>query len=144
VLDKFEKGEGIINEDITNFRPLKQYDLIFSVSTFEHIGFDDEAENSSAAKIREAIAACRSFLKPAGKLVLTVPLGYNPELDRMIHNSELAASREFYLRRATRLDWVMTNQKEALTCPYKTRFPYASAILVAEFTNTTSPEAKVA
>ncbi len=140
VLDKFETGEGIINEDIIGFLPSKQYDLILSLSTFEHIGFDDEAENSSAQKIREAMAACRSFLKPDGKFVLTVPLGYNPELDRMIRNSELEASREFYLRRAKKLDWEMTSRKEALTCPYKTRFPYASAILVAEFTKAANPK----
>jgi len=140
VLDKFERGEGIINEDIIAFRPAKQYDLILSISTFEHIGFDDEGEDSPGQKIREAIAACRSHLKPDGKLVLTVPLGYNPELDRMIRNSELEAEAEFYLRRARKLDWEMTDREEALRCPYKTRFPYASAILVAEFGKATRPK----
>jgi hypothetical protein len=140
VLDKFEAGAGIINEDIIAFRPAKQYDLILSLSTFEHIGFDDEAEDSSARKIRAAIVACRSFLKPDGKFVLTVPLGYNPDLDRMIRGSELEAAQEFYLRRARKLDWEMTSREEALRCPYKTRFPYASAILVAEFTQAASPQ----
>jgi SAM-dependent methyltransferase len=144
VLDKFEAGAGIINEDIIAFRPAKRYDLILSLSTFEHIGFDDEAEASSAQKIREAIAACRSFLKPDGQFVLTVPLGYNPELDRMIRNSELKATQEFYMRRAKKLDWEMTSREEALRCPYKTRFPYASAILVAEFTRSANPQSATA
>jgi hypothetical protein len=133
VLDKFEKGPGIINADIVGFVPPHPYDLILSISTFEHIGFDDEAESTSGQKIAEAIAACRRFLSSEGRFVMTVPLGYNPDLDRMIRKSELGTAQEFYLRRTRPLDWESTTKAEALTCPYKTRFPYASAILVAEF-----------
>lgn len=133
IVDKFEKGPGIINADIANYATKTAYDLILSISTFEHIGFDDEAESSSAQKIKEAIAACQRLLKPSGTLVLTVPLGYNPELNELIRNSQLGAEREFYLQRISKLDWVPASRDEALTCPYKTRFPYASALLVAEF-----------
>lgn len=133
VLDKFERGPGIINEDITGFAPEKRYDLILSISTFEHIGFDDEADDASGRKIQAAIAACRALLKSEGGLVLTVPLGYNPDLDAMIRDRRLGAEREHFLRRIQKLDWECTTREEALTCPYKTRFPYASALLVAEF-----------
>jgi hypothetical protein len=50
VLDKFEKGERVINEDILTFSPKKKYDFIFSISTFEHIGFDDGSEEVSLNK----------------------------------------------------------------------------------------------
>lgn len=133
IVDKFEKGPRIINADIANYAPATTYDLILSISTFEHIGFDDEAESSSARKIEEAIKACQRLLKPTGTLVLTVPLGYNPELNEMIRNSQLGAARESYLRRTGKLDWIPASRDEALTCPYKSRFPYASAMLVAEF-----------
>ena len=133
VLDKFEKGPGIINEDIIDFHPPKNYDLILSISTFEHIGFDDEATEPSGRKIKTAIAACQEFLKPDGKLVLTVPLGYNPDLDRLIRNGELSAARESYLRRVRRLDWQPSTKEEALQSRYKAPFPYANAVLVAEF-----------
>jgi SAM-dependent methyltransferase len=133
ILDKFERGPRIINKDIIEFVPPKQYDLILSISTFEHIGFDDDSDVSSDKKIGEAIAACRAILKPGGKFVMTVPLGYNPNLDRLIRNCELEASGEFYMRRVQRLDWEATSKEEALECPYKTRFPYASALLIAEF-----------
>ena len=133
VLDKFEPGSGIINEDIVDYKTPKEYDLVLSISTFEHIGFDDEASEPSGQKIKSAISACLRLLKAEGKLVLTVPLNYNPDLDRMIQNGELNASREFYLRRVQRLTWEASTQTEAFKHPYKTPFPYANAILVAEF-----------
>ena len=133
ILDKFEKGPGIINQDIIAFSSKRLYDLILSISTFEHIGFDDDSDAPSGKKILDAIAACRRLLRPDGTFVMTVPLGYNPDLDHIIRDSELGASAEFYMRRVRRLDWEPTIKAEALKCPYKRPFPYASAILVAEF-----------
>lgn len=139
VLDKFEKGTGVINKDILDFKPGKQYALIISISTFEHIGFDDEADEPSDKKIARAIAACWDLLTPDGRLVLTVPLGYNPDLDRMIATGELGATEESYLRRATRLGWEPCRKDEALRCRFKTPYPYANAILVAEFSKQNKP-----
>jgi SAM-dependent methyltransferase len=133
ILDKFEEGSGIINQDIVDFKTPKEYDLVLSISTFEHIGFDDEASEPSGQKIERAISSCLRLLKAGGKLVLTVPLNYNPELDRMIQNGGLHASREFYLRRIQRLTWEASTQTEAFKHQYKKPFPYANAILVAEF-----------
>ena len=133
VLDKFEKGRSVINEDVIDFRPSKQYDLILSVSTFEHIGFDDETAESSGQKIMEAIAACRRLLTREGVLVLTLPIGYNPDLDNLIRGGRLSASREFYMRRIERATWVPCEKTEALKCRYKAPFPYANGLLVAEF-----------
>jgi SAM-dependent methyltransferase len=144
VLDKFEKGPGVINEDIIAFHPSKRYDLIISISTFEHIGFDDEASEPSGQKIKNAIEACRGLLTDGGKLVLTVPLGYNPDLDRMIGSGEIGASQEFYLRRVRRLNWEPARKDEALKCRYKAPFPYANAILVAEFLRGVDGESRAA
>lgn len=134
VLDKFEQGKGIINQDIVGFAPAEPYALVLSISTFEHIGFDDEAATPSDEKIRAALATCREFLAVDGKLVITVPIGYNPHLDRLIREQALGASREFYFERAAFLAWRPTNQHEALAKRYRRPFPYANAILVAEFT----------
>src|SRR5688572_24609930 len=61
ILDKFERGERVINQDIIEFRPAKSYDFILSISTFEHIGYDDAAEGSSAEKITHAVNKCREL-----------------------------------------------------------------------------------
>lgn len=133
VLDKFERGERVINEDILTYRPGRTFGLILSISTFEHIGFDDEAEGSSAEKILAALNACRALLADDGKLVVTVPINYNPELDEMIAAGKLRAGRKTFLLRTGETDWREASQDEALRARYKTPFPYANAIMVAEF-----------
>ena len=40
VVDKYERAEGIINADIVDYSPPDKYDLIISISTLEHVGWD--------------------------------------------------------------------------------------------------------
>ena len=134
VVDKFERGSHVINTDIVEFAPATPYDLIISISTFEHIGFDDEASGSSGEKILAALANCRRLLSDKGLLVITVPTGYNPDLDQMIRDGSLGASAEHCLRRTGRRQWQPCSKAEALECRYRKPFPYANGLLVAEFT----------
>ncbi len=135
VLDKFERGERVINEDIIDFQPSKKYQLIVSISTFEHIGYDDAAEGSSAEKIAAAIRKCRSLLGDKGRLIVTMPIGYNPELDRLLRENTLNPEHEIFLKKYGQLDWRECPRAEALRCMYKTPFPYANAVVVAQFGN---------
>ena len=41
IVDKYEKKKGIINQDIVDYKPDKKYDLIISISTLEHVGWDE-------------------------------------------------------------------------------------------------------
>ncbi len=135
ILDKFEKAPGVINNDILAFKPTRRYNLILSISTFEHIGFDDAAEGSSAEKILAAIRASQSLLTPDGKLVVTIPIGYNPDLDRLIATNQLTPGPKDFLARTGHTEWTPTDQTSALKARYKSPFPYANAIMVAEFNN---------
>ena len=133
VVDKFERGPRIINEDIVDYAPAARYELILSISTFEHIGFDDETSGSSGEKILAALANCRRLLSERGLLVITVPTGYNPDLDRMIRDGSLGCHAEHFLRRIGRRSWRPCAKSEALACRYRNPYPYANGILVAEF-----------
>jgi SAM-dependent methyltransferase len=133
VLDKFERGPRVINEDILSFSPGKKYELILSISTFEHIGFDDESEESSGKKILEAVEACKRLLAPGGRLVVTTPVGYNPELDQLLAENRLSPQVESYLKKYGELDWREAPKAEALRSRYRHPFPYANAIAVTEF-----------
>lgn len=135
ILDKFEKGPGVINHDILTFKPEEKFDLILSISTFEHIGFDDEAEGSSAEKILAAIEACRGLLAPGGTLGISIPVNYNPELDELINRNQLPPNAHTFLRRQGYTDWVETDQATAMKARYKEPYPYANAIMVAEFSS---------
>jgi SAM-dependent methyltransferase len=133
VVDKFEKQSGVINEDIVTYSPPQKFDLIISISTFEHIGFDDESQGSSGEKILRAIRACRGLLNSDGVLVITVPIGYNPELDRLIAEGCLGTKKETYLKRVAATHWQESAKDETIWCRYGHPRPYGNGILVAEF-----------
>ena len=133
IIDKFERGPGVTNVDIIDYRPAERFDLILSISTFEHIGFDDETTGSSGDKILACIRHCRTLLSPAGRLILTFPTGYNPDLDRLLRTREIGASQIDCLWRIGRRSWQPCSLETAFQHPYRSRFPYGNALVVAEF-----------
>jgi hypothetical protein len=135
IVDKFERGAGIINEDIVTFQPGWAFKLIISISTFEHIGFDDERTGHSKAKILTAVHACRQLLQPGGQLVITVPVGYNPEMDSILAGNELGAEETWYFKQTRKREWMEVGKEEALRARYGSPFPYANSIAVAGMAN---------
>jgi hypothetical protein len=132
VLDKFERAPGIVNEDILEFRPGRKFDLIISISTFEHIGYEDDGP-SDPEKIRAAIAACQRLLSPQGRLVITVPFGYNASMDQYIAEGRILPAKATFYEKTTNLDWKETSKSEALKRKYARPYSYANAIMVGEF-----------
>lgn len=133
IVDKYEVSPGVVNEDILNYKPGRKFKLILSISTFEHIGFDEESEVPSGEKILAAIRCCRGLLSRGGKFVVTLPLGYNPELDRLIVERKLPVSAACYYFRTGRTRWEECDLETAVRHPYRFRFPYANSLLIAEF-----------
>lgn len=108
IVDKFEKAEGVINEDIIDFQPEGEYDLIVSISTLEHVGWDEDPDlrkrvggfpDRDPPKVLRAIEHLKSLLAPGGKLVVTLPLGYNSVLDGYLKSGEIAFSELYCLSR---------------------------------------------
>lgn len=92
VVDKYEKMGGVINEDILTFVPKKKYECVVSISTIEHIGFDEIPRD--AEKIGKVLRRLYSiFLNEDGKMFLTFPLGYNPAIDRLIREHKFQCQR---------------------------------------------------
>ena len=64
---------------------------------------------------------------------LYLPGDPEPALDAMIVNDQLQSDRAFFIRRTGRLQWEPTTAEVALDCRYGIPFPYANAVMVAEF-----------
>ena len=111
VVDKYEQAEGVTNADVCDFNPGRKYDLILSISTLEHVGWDEEPKDES--KVLRAFENLRSLLEPQGRLVVTIPLGYNPSLDRMIGEGRIRFAESVYLKRSPgRNIWKEVNAEE--------------------------------
>jgi SAM-dependent methyltransferase len=100
VVDRYEPGEGVVNEDLLDFEPEERYDLIVSISTLEHVGYDERPRDPE--KAARAARHLAGLLAPGGRLLATVPVGYNPGLDAAIQRAEPGFSSVSALRRVVR------------------------------------------
>lgn len=127
IVDKYERGVMVLNEDICTFNPPHKYTLIISISTFEHIGFDDD----SGSTVLDAVDQCYRLLAPNGKLVITLPIGYNPAADVAIL---MCSGKVTYYVRTGFSRWEECSRDTAFMHPYGCKYPYANAIAVLEIT----------
>ncbi|MFH0902320.1 MAG: hypothetical protein V2A73_16940 [Pseudomonadota bacterium] len=121
VLDVREQGETVINADIMAWDPPCLLDLIVSISTIEHVGFERYAEYTGSGVTPAAVLArMRGWLAPGGRLLATAPTGYNPALDEELRNGTLGADRLWAMRRVSDDNhWAECNLDEALAMPYR-------------------------
>ncbi len=129
ILDKYEKAEGIINEDVINFRPSKKYDLIVSISTLEHVGWDESPREPR--KILLAIDNLRNILTEEGKIVVTLPMGYNHDMDKLLKKREIPFDKALYLKRVSKESlWIEAEWKEIKDLSYNSPFISANGLVI--------------
>ncbi len=126
VLDKYEKGDGVIHEDVVDFRPNEPYDLIISISTLEHVGFDEHPKDP--AKFVRAVQHLKTLLKPNGRMFVTIPVGYNPDAVRDLCERRLCA-HQYYLKHTSAHRWEEVSQKEAVATGFGTPYQFANAVI---------------
>lgn len=133
ILDRYEHAIGgkIINQDIAYWKPEIQYDLIVSISTIEHIGWDEKPRNPE--KVLKAINNIRNLLSPKGKALISFPIGYNKVLDIGLMNGIIIYEKCICLRRVTKDNqWETVDLNEALLCSYGVPYNNANAVIFLE------------
>jgi len=133
IIDKYETGTEIINEDFMRFNPQARYDLIVSISTIEHIGFDEEPQDKT--KTQEALKNIERLLSKKGCAIVTVPFPYNPELDDIIARKRIAGWDWGFLMKIGAREWVEVSIEKAKTAKFNYPFPHANCIAVGVFNN---------
>jgi hypothetical protein len=128
IIDKYEKGKGVLNEDIVKFKPLKKYNLIVAISTLEHVGWDEEPKEPE--KILEAVENLRQILNKGGRAIVSVPLGYNSYLDNLIRRGEIF-DEQFIMKRITDDNlWREVSLEEVREISYGKPFPFANGVVI--------------
>lgn len=117
-----DKHEGAERMDVVHLKDVCRYERIISISTFEHIGFDERPPDPD--KVRLAIEVCRRALTPDGVLFMTVPTDYNPALDALIEQY-----RPSHMRRIGRSAWEEGRNDLAR---YGWPWPYANELSVVK------------
>ncbi|MFC1539673.1 SAM-dependent methyltransferase [Candidatus Latescibacterota bacterium] len=132
ILDKFDTGPGVISKDIIDFIPENKYDLVVSISTLEHVGFDDDVKNPE--KILETMKKLKqNCLKPDGRMIFTMPLGYNQYMDEKLFDSSLGFDTMSFMKRISKNEWCELPKDELGVVSYADEYIEANAIVVAEY-----------
>lgn len=128
-VDLREKEDGVVNADIVEWSG-GPFDLVVSISTFEHIGIDSGRDPFRAI---DAVLRCAShLLAPGGRFVFTVPVGYNPVLDAWLFNRW--AGKTGYLMRVSEDNrWKEADEDPVRSAKYGSPYPYANAVIVGDF-----------
>ena len=132
VLDKYEQHATVTwHEDIVTFEPPFAPELILSISTLEHVGRSEVPRDPE--KFQEAVDAVTGWLAPGGRLLFTVPLGYNPAVRAYLDSPHPPRATVRCMRRTT-LDnlWVQADYAEVRDFRYGSPFPCANAIAIVE------------
>jgi SAM-dependent methyltransferase len=130
ILDKFETGPAIRNEDVVAFHSPLPYDLIVSISTLEHVGWDEEPKDPE--KILRAVANLAGQLAPGGRLLVTLPLGYNPDMDALLARDAIPFSRRYCLKRQGWWRWEEVPWEEIAGSRYGEGWPGARGLVIGE------------
>jgi hypothetical protein len=135
IVDKFEKAEKVINQDIVSFTTKKRYDLIIVISTLEHIGWDEPERNPE--KIPLAVSNMKNLLTEKGIIFFTIPLGENPFMDRLIASNSLGFTETRFLRRISGLTnkWVEVGRKDVEGAKYNYPFYNANGLVIAKISS---------
>lgn len=132
VVDKYELTPGVINEDIVSFSPEKKYDAIVTISTLEHVGWDETPREPE--KIIQAVTRLKELLKAGGELLVTMPLGCNSCVDDLMRAGKTGFKEIRYLKRITANNqWREAQLEEVATAQYNFPFLCANAIMVGYF-----------
>ncbi|MBN1645247.1 hypothetical protein JW851_04415 [Candidatus Woesearchaeota archaeon] len=130
VVDKYEKAKRVINEDIIDYNPKIKCDVAVSISTLEHVGWDERPKNSK--NFLKAIKNIRkNCLKKGGQLIFTVPLGYNTYMDYILKHNKIRLHKKYFFKRISlNNQWILTSEKEAFSKKYNFPYECANAIML--------------
>jgi SAM-dependent methyltransferase len=130
VVDKYESAPGVLNRDVLDLEELESFDLIVAISTVEHVGWDESPRDPG--KAIAAVASLRRRLAPGGRLVFTVPVGYNPVFDAALREGGVELSSAVAMRRQRRTtSWRQVSVDEAWAHPYDFLLFGARAVVFA-------------
>ncbi len=129
ILDKYEHSPGVINEDIVDFTPEVPYDRVVSISTLEHVGWDERPREPD--KVLRAYRNIRTLVGDEGAILLTCPLGQNPHLDEYLHAGEIDFPVQRWLRRISDDNrWEECESEDVKGAKYGEPYRNANAVFV--------------
>lgn len=130
VLDKYDSAPHVLNEDVISFNPSVKYDAIISISTLEHVGWDEEIRDPMKiiTAVRNLTSNC---LSAGGCMLVTVPLGYNAYFDEQLEKGAEYFTEKYFLKRiSSKNEWIQVSYSEVIGAKFGHPFNNANAMCI--------------
>ncbi len=131
VVDKYDSDPRVEKLDVLEIPRAPRYPLVLSVSTLEHVGWDESPQDPD--KFLLAVEHLEACLAPGGRLVFTVPLGYNAWADRLLAEGRVRLTRLACLERVGDLEWRQVDWEGRTRTLYGSPYPFANTIAVCVY-----------
>lgn len=130
VLDKYDTAQHVFNEDVVSFKPAEKYDAIISISTLEHVGWDEDVRDP--VKIIAAVKnLTENCLAPGGCMLVTIPLGYNSYFDDQLAEGARYFTEKYFLKRVSADNkWRQVDYAEVAGSKFEHPFNNANAMCI--------------
>ena len=129
VVDKYDTASHCIKKDIINHKVNIKYDLIISISTLEHIGYEPPEEKDELKVIKTIEHIKTNLLKSDGIFVFTIPLGFNKKLDEQLTN-DIKLDEKYFMKRISFDQWVQDHDPDMVAGYYDNPYGCANKILI--------------
>ena len=114
IVDKYEVGADVANLDIADIDFPQGFASIVSISTMEHVGWDEDP--FEPGKAVRAITRLRSFLLPGGQMLISFPIGHNAGLDHALEEGSLGCKQVRGMKRRNLMnDWMEVSVSELMS-----------------------------
>ena len=135
VVDKYDKGGGIIQSDIVNYIPSNLFKFVICISTLEHVG-NDSPELYDENKTLAAFDVMKKCLVVDGVLIVTWPLGYNKNLDTHFDVGKLDFTYVDYMKLVDRQRrWYQCEYKDIRGSKYNFPYPAGNGLIIGYYVN---------
>jgi hypothetical protein len=130
IVDKYDStAKDVINKDIVNYNPGKKYDRIVSISTLEHVGWDETPRRPE--RVIAAFNSIRRLLSSGGMALITIPLGYNAALDKFLQEAKIQLDKVYLMRRISKDNqWEEYSDENFKNLRYGYPYPVCAAKLL--------------
>lgn len=124
VVDLYEEHPASTKMDL--FDVTRRYDWVLAISTVEHVNWDFPPRDDWGA-----IKAVQFLSEVSrGPMLITVPLGCNPELDKAIKQNRLGVTQDCTFLRTGGNQWVQSTREAEFTPYGKEGTIWANAVWV--------------
>ena len=128
ILDKYEIMEGVINQDVVDYKSSKKYDLIISVLTLPEVGWYELPRDPT--KTIRALENLKTLLSPGGEIAVVMGLGINPEFDTSLGNKTIEFEKQGYLKHLKGYRWQESDGEDVIHIKYDKSVPTANVVMV--------------